>query len=85
MAAKVTPLKASGLKHIAAGHYAAKVNGKNVLVKLPNNVSKPEEGDEIEIYPDWLVNEVPELSDVQKEYFAKVKEVGGENMSAKSE
>ena len=79
MAAKLQAVKAEGMKHIQFGHYGAKVNGKQVLVKLPANVEKPEAGADMNIFPDWIANELPGLSEVQKEYIAKVKATGGAN------
>ena len=85
--AKTASVKATGLKHLIGGHYAAKVNGKQALVKLPHNVEKPADGSDIDVYPDWLADETPELSDVQKRYAAQAtsKPVGGGNANAPEE
>jgi hypothetical protein len=87
MAAKISPVKASGLKHIMSGHYGATVNGKQVLVKLPHNVSAPEEGSDMNVFPDWLVEDMPGLSEVQKDFLAakSAKPIGGENANTPAE
>ena len=87
MAAKLQTIKAEGMKHIQHGHYGAKVNGKQVLVKLPANVEKPESGADMNIFPDWIANELPQLSEVQKDYLATMKEksIGGGNANAPAE
>lgn len=81
MAAKLQTIKAEGMKHIQHGHYGAKVNGKQVLVKLPANVEKPESGADMNIFPDWIASDLPQLSEIQKDYAEKVgaKSIGGEN------
>ena len=85
--AKSASVKASGMKHLIAGHYACTINGKQALVKLPHNVERPEPGADMNIFADWTVDSVPELSEVQKRFaeFVNEKKVGGQNANSPEE